>query len=218
MQSACKVPDGAKKHCTTMSGPGLHVLLIGDTSRAEFCDAGAALEEVARVTCFAEVAAAIAAISSSHDMIPHAVVLAQARPGQFTDSAIDRLRGLAPLARWIAILGSWCEGESRSGHPLPGMTRSCLASVGRCDPPRVRPLVRVSRFRVATTAYRDGGGSPAEFLRRTPSARQRVDCGLDAAAGNGGPLFRRLPCGRLCYGLVASASSGAAARRSGSDL
>ena len=29
----------------------------------------------------------------------------------------------APLARLVALLGSWCEGEVRSGHPWPGVTR-----------------------------------------------------------------------------------------------
>ncbi len=52
---------------------------------------------------------------------PHAIVLAQEYPDQFSSLAMDRLRNLAPLARWIAIQGSWCEGEPRSGHPLLGV-------------------------------------------------------------------------------------------------
>ena len=51
------------------------------------------------------------------------IVLLQAYPDQFSAAAIDRLRSLAPLARLIAIQGSWCEGEPRSGHPLPGVIR-----------------------------------------------------------------------------------------------
>jgi hypothetical protein len=54
---------------------------------------------------------------------PHGIVLAQAWPNQFSAPAVDRLRNLAPLARLIAIQGSWCEGEPRSGHPLPGVIR-----------------------------------------------------------------------------------------------
>ena len=50
-------------------------------------------------------------------------MLAQACPDQFSAAAIDRLRSLAPLARLIVILGSWCEGEPRSGRPLPGVIR-----------------------------------------------------------------------------------------------
>jgi hypothetical protein len=50
-------------------------------------------------------------------------VLLQDYPDQFSGAAIDRLRNLAPLARLIAIQGSCCEGEPRSGHPLPGVIR-----------------------------------------------------------------------------------------------
>jgi hypothetical protein len=38
-------------------------------------------------------------------------------------SEVDRLRTAAPLARLIVLLGSWCEGEPRSGRPLPGVVR-----------------------------------------------------------------------------------------------
>jgi len=44
-------------------------------------------------------------------------------PRSVSVAAIVRLRDLAPLARLIAILGSCCEGEPRSGHPLPGVIR-----------------------------------------------------------------------------------------------
>ena len=105
-----------------MSSPTLHILLIGDTSRPEFHEAVAALEEVAHVTRFADVDAASVALAEDLFTV-HGIVLAQAYPGQFSAVAIDRLRSLAPLARLIAILGSWCEGEPRSGHPLPGVIR-----------------------------------------------------------------------------------------------
>ena len=95
------------------------------SARPEFRSTGlrcAALDELARVTRFADVAAAIAALADDLPT-PHGIVLAQAYPDQFSAAAIDRLRSLAPLARLIAILGSWCEGEPRSGHPLPGVIR-----------------------------------------------------------------------------------------------
>jgi hypothetical protein len=98
------------------------VLLVGDTSRPEFHEAGAALDELAQVTRFAEVEGAIAAAAEG-PLAAHAIVLAQAYPEQFSAVAIDRLRRLAPLARLIAVVGSWCEGEPRSGRPLPGVVR-----------------------------------------------------------------------------------------------
>ncbi len=109
-------------HQPIMSSLTLHILLIGDTSRPEFRDACTALEERAQVTRFADVEAASVAVAESLPA-PHGIVLAQAYPDQFSAVAIDRLRSLAPLARLIAILGSWCEGEPRSGHPLPGVIR-----------------------------------------------------------------------------------------------
>ncbi len=105
-----------------MPAPTLHILLIGDTSRPEFREACTALDEVARVTRFADVGAAIAALAAGL-LTVHGIVLAQAYPDQFSAEAVDRLRNLVPLARLIAILGSCCEGEPRSGHPLPGVIR-----------------------------------------------------------------------------------------------
>jgi hypothetical protein len=54
---------------------------------------------------------------------PDAIIVAQAYPGQFSHAAIDRLRRLAPLARVLGLMGSWCEGEMRSGQPWPGAVR-----------------------------------------------------------------------------------------------
>jgi hypothetical protein len=51
------------------------------------------------------------------------IVLCQARPGQFSQEQVERLHASAPLARWLAILGSWCEGEQRSGRPWHGVER-----------------------------------------------------------------------------------------------
>ena len=102
--------------------PTLHIFLIGDTSRPEFSEASTALEELAHVTRFADVEPAITALKEGL-LTAHGIVLAQAYPDQFSAVVIDRLRNLTPLARWIAILGSWCEGEPRSGHPLPGVVR-----------------------------------------------------------------------------------------------
>jgi hypothetical protein len=105
-----------------MPRPTLYIILIGDTSRPEFRGACAGLDKLAHVTRFADVEAA--AVAPAEGLLTaHGIVLAQAYPGQFSAVAIDRLRSLTPLARLFAILGSWCEGEPRSGHPLPGVIR-----------------------------------------------------------------------------------------------
>lgn len=55
--------------------------------------------------------------------VPQLIVLAQARPGQFRQSDVEALHRAAPLARLIALLGSWCEGETCSGAPWTGVLR-----------------------------------------------------------------------------------------------
>ena len=74
------------------------------------------------MTRFTDAVSATAALAGD-PISPHAIVLAQSYPGQFAAGAIERLRAAAPLARLIALLGSWCEGEPRSGRPLPGVVR-----------------------------------------------------------------------------------------------
>ena len=66
--------------------------------------------------------------------MPDVIVVAQAFPGQFSHQAIDRLRRLAPLARVVGLMGSWCEGEMRTGLPWPGAVRTYWHQwAARCD-------------------------------------------------------------------------------------
>jgi CheY-like chemotaxis protein len=52
------------------------------------------------------------------------LVLSESRPGRFSAAAIEALRRRSPLARVWRLLGSWCEGETRSGRPPLG----CLST------------------------------------------------------------------------------------------
>jgi hypothetical protein len=54
---------------------------------------------------------------------PAAIVLCQSRPGQISQAAVESLHARAPLARLVALVGCWCEGEVRSGHPWHGVKR-----------------------------------------------------------------------------------------------
>lgn len=76
---------------------------------------------------FAEASAVIAATS---DLVRPAdahtaevIVLPQCRPGTIAPSVIAELRRRAPLASLIALVGSWCEGEPRTGRPHEGVRR-----------------------------------------------------------------------------------------------
>lgn len=54
---------------------------------------------------------------------PEFILFAAACPGRFSSAQIEGLHRRAPLAKLLALLGGWCEGEVRSGRPWPGVTR-----------------------------------------------------------------------------------------------
>ncbi|MGI9495735.1 MAG: hypothetical protein ACR2NK_06780 [Mariniblastus sp.] len=51
------------------------------------------------------------------------VVLAQSRRDQFLPAEVEELIANFPSVPVVGLLGSWCEGETRSGRPYPGVTR-----------------------------------------------------------------------------------------------
>ncbi len=100
----------------------LGVLLLGDTSRAEFHAARQALLATSRVEEAATLREA-AALLERGDFLADVIVVAQSYPGQFSAPEIDRVRRLAPLAPVLGLLGPWCEGETRTGKPWPASIR-----------------------------------------------------------------------------------------------
>ena len=102
--------------------PELSILLIGDHGRDEFRDAVDELLRVGQVQHAASVNEAIQLIAAG-EILPDVIVLAQAFADEFSVEAVERLRSRAPLARVVGLLGSWCEGEMRTGHPWPATLR-----------------------------------------------------------------------------------------------
>ena len=100
----------------------ISILLVGNTDRSEFRAARKRLDALGRVTAVPDAESAAAALAAA-EMVPAVIVVAQAFPGQFPQQAIDRQRRLAPLARVLGLLGSWCEGEVRTGQPWPAAMR-----------------------------------------------------------------------------------------------
>ncbi len=100
----------------------LSILLLGGAGRAEFRDARASLGQWGVVREAGDVETAAAALAEG-ELSPDVIVVAQSRPGEFPHQAIDRLRRLAPLARILGLMGSWCEGEMRSGSPWSASAR-----------------------------------------------------------------------------------------------
>jgi CheY-like chemotaxis protein len=105
------------------SSSRLSIFLLGATNCTEFHDARSTLECWGTVHAFAKIDAAATALAEG-DVVPDVIVIAQAFPGQFSHQVIDRLRRLAPLARVVGLMGSWCEGEMRTGAPWPGVVRT----------------------------------------------------------------------------------------------
>jgi len=100
----------------------ISILVLGDCRRREFAAARASLDAAGWVVDAASIDEAIASVDAG-GLGPAVVVIAQSYPGEFSAESLDRLRRRVPLARFVGLLGSWCEGESRSGHPWPGVIR-----------------------------------------------------------------------------------------------
>ncbi len=126
--------------------PEIQILLVGDIHRTEFRESASCLKRLGVVEIAADVETARAALAQRRTT-PEVIVVTQSFPGQFSHGAIDRLRRAAPLARIVGLMGSWCEGEMRSGRPWPATARlywhqwparcrrqfRCLAKGERCS-------------------------------------------------------------------------------------
>lgn len=98
------------------------LLLVGDLERDEFRLATQGIASLCRLVHTSHLEAAFEHLAGSADP-PDVIALAQARPGQFAVETVDALRKQAPLARVVGLLGAWCEGETRTGTPWPGVVR-----------------------------------------------------------------------------------------------
>jgi CheY-like chemotaxis protein len=97
------------------------VLLLGDCAGPEFGEVVVWLRQQTELTVVATADEALRHLQASPP--PAAVLLAQARPGRFTWREVEQLHAASPVSRLVALLGTWCEGEPRSGHPWPGVIR-----------------------------------------------------------------------------------------------
>jgi DNA-binding NarL/FixJ family response regulator len=131
----------------------ISILLLGDVGRPEFRRAREVLDAIGHVRR-ANGADDAAAELADGQWAPDVIVIAQAYPGQFSQAAVDGLRRRAPLARVVALLGSWCEGEMRTGRPWPGVIRLYgHQGLARCQR-QLRQLVegRLSAWDLPVTA------------------------------------------------------------------
>lgn len=97
--------------------PPLRVLAIGDLEHEEFSRAVQLIEQdaIVELTRCADVA---------EETEPFELLLAfQSRPSNIDPTLIEELRARMALAGMAVVLGSWCEGEMRTGTPLPHCER-----------------------------------------------------------------------------------------------
>lgn len=99
----------------------LRVALLGDFAGPEFAAARELIAASAQVHDFSESAKLLAGKDAT--AASELVVVAQARPRQWDGPWLDALRRTWPLVRVVAILGTWCEGETRTGQPLAADVR-----------------------------------------------------------------------------------------------
>jgi hypothetical protein len=91
-------------------GMPLALQIVGEISHADFRDAERLLRSQGRIV-------------TSGGEPPELIVVAQSRPGAIAARQVEALRRAAPLAGIVALAGSWCEGETRTGRPWPGVER-----------------------------------------------------------------------------------------------
>ena len=166
--------------------PGLVILCVGRVNRLEFREVLPTLEPWGLVIAAPDTRAALSQVSQESST-PDVIVVVQSYPGEFTDRQIDRLRRVAPLARFVAVLGTWCEGEMRSGTPWSGAVRvywhqwapQCHRELGRLL------AGRESLWSLPPTACEED---------RCLAVAARQDRGRTASSPHGDP---RLPARRL---------------------
>ena len=98
------------------------VWVVGDWQQAKFEEAMAWLKTRALCLWFENGVTALSNLRSTEKMDePASILLLQSRPGQISRGDVERLHAAAPLARLVAVMGAWCEGELRSRQPWPGV-------------------------------------------------------------------------------------------------
>lgn len=107
------------KHRSLPTRPS--VWLVGETKHPDFHDAVAVLRDTAISTIAPNGREATAHQAAAPP--PELILVAQSRAGAVGHEEVDRLERLAPLAGVVSLLGSWCEGEMRSGRPHAGVNR-----------------------------------------------------------------------------------------------
>ncbi|MEX2141854.1 MAG: hypothetical protein WD894_21490 [Pirellulales bacterium] len=97
-------------------------LYVGDRDWPEFAGPVQWLNDHVDVSFAAGISSADAWLAS-RDVASDLIVVALRRPGEHAHATFEELRACLPLTPIVCLLGSFCEGEARTGRPWPGAVR-----------------------------------------------------------------------------------------------
>lgn len=98
------------------------LIAVGPWQLAEFAAVRSEVDPASEWSTAVTLADVVARLADQ-TTAPELILLAQARPGVDDAGLLEELRRAAPLTRVIVVAGAWCEGELRTGRPLPGVVR-----------------------------------------------------------------------------------------------
>ena len=113
-------------------------------------------------------------IKTRSDSPPSVVVIAQSRRGQYSESVVEKLNDAFPDARMVLLVGSWSEGETRSGSPLDGFERVYAAEF----------VARMKRWVEPASQLADAAGVNAVVVSHSDSFAEAVVEAIIASRGS----------------------------------
>lgn len=97
------------------------VLFIGNPTHREFHATVEWLQENTHLSIAENITSAIRQLR--RDALADTILIASSYRSQFTLQEIRDLQITSPLSHLCVVVGSWCEGETRSGNAWPGIDR-----------------------------------------------------------------------------------------------
>jgi len=117
------------------------------------------------------------------EVLPELIVVVQDRPGAVSHGEVEACRRRSPLAGVVALLGSWSEGEARTGRPFAGVER-----------------IYWYEF---PAWWRRQQGMRAEGLCPDWLRHVDINCGFPASARYSRPVRGSVKSSEQCHGLIA---------------
>lgn len=100
------------------------IAIIGDVNRREFREVLETARETTETRAFRDLKSLSDWVGNS-TFLPRIDlgILLHSYPGEHREQELLRLQGNYPITPFVSVLGSWCEGEMRTGKPLPVHSR-----------------------------------------------------------------------------------------------